>query len=47
MKEESEMKTFQNSRGSSNTDLTICNEKLLKKFRSGKYAKKKITQITK
>jgi len=30
MNEDSEMNTFQGSRGSSNIDLTICNNKLLK-----------------
>jgi hypothetical protein len=36
MNEECEMKTFQSSRGSSNTDLTISNNRLLKKVQEWK-----------
>jgi len=36
MKEDSEMSTFQGSRGSSNIDLTICNCKLLKEVQEWK-----------
>ena len=47
MNEESQMNTFQSSRGSSNIDLTISNNKLLKEVSSGKSAKKKAAQTIK
>jgi len=45
MNEDSELNTFQSSRGLSNIDLTISNNKLLKEGRNGKFAKRKAFRI--
>jgi len=45
--EDSEMTRIHSTRGSSNIDLTISNNKLLEKYRNGSLSKKKAVRIIK